>query len=457
MRELVNKESPTMIDTLPSPPAQSESGTAVPQAVPSSELAIQIQDVGKVYHIYDRPEDRLKQMFLWRFGRHYGRDFWALRHISFEVPKGETFGIIGRNGSGKSTLLQIIAGTLHPTEGQVSVNGRIAALLELGSGFNPEFTGRDNVYMNGAILGLSRAEMDARIGEIIAFADIGEFIDQPTKTYSSGMVVRLAFAVQATVDPDILIVDEALAVGDMYFQSKCMARISQLQRSGTTILFVSHSLQTVKSLCQQAVLLDHGLMKAIGPVDAVADIYSSMQLYQPSSQQRSVDMHPTESDSYRSVMQPPFQERITERTGRGDARYCECCIFQQNREVDTVLHGEMCEIVAWLEHHTDLIDTAEVGVLIRNRDGVDLFAINSYFLNRPYPPQRAGNMVRIHFRFPVTMAPGIYNVVLGLRVPQQAEYWDKVYGAAIFQVVTRAETYIPGLFAVPGEIDFHSV
>src|SRR5829696_2572400 len=191
---------------------------------PAPEVAISVRGAGKMHRIYDRPQDRLKQM-LWRGRRQYGREFWALRDVSFELRRGEMMGIIGRNGSGKSTLLQIIAGTLTPSEGEVTVNGRVAALLELGSGFNPEFTGRENVFLNGSILGISREEIQQRFDDIAAFADIGGFIEQPVKTYSSGMLVRLAFAVQASIEPDVLIVDEALAGGDVFFRQKCYRRL----------------------------------------------------------------------------------------------------------------------------------------------------------------------------------------------------------------------------------------
>jgi lipopolysaccharide transport system ATP-binding protein len=203
----------------------------------------------------------------------YCRDFWALNDVSFEVKKGETVGIIGRNGSGKSTLLQLICGTLTPSAGSIETTGRVAALLELGSGFNPEFTGRENVYMNGAILGLTRDEIDARFDSIASFADIGEFIEQPVKTYSSGMLVRLAFAVSVCVEPDILIVDEALAVGDMNFQAKCITALSRIQEKGTTILFVSHDVGTIKSLCSRCIYLEHGKLKEIGPAPDVAELY----------------------------------------------------------------------------------------------------------------------------------------------------------------------------------------
>ncbi len=223
-----------------------------------SDVAVSTTNLGKVYRIYDQPQDRLKLMLFARFGKTYGREFWALRDVSFEVRRGESLGIIGRNGSGKSTLLQLIAGTLAPSEGSVEVNGRVAALLELGSGFNPEFTGRENVFLNGAILGLSRAQMEERFDDIAAFADIGGFIDQPVKTYSSGMVVRLAFSVQVAIKPDVLIVDEALAVGDIFFQAKCFRLLKKKLDSGMTLLFVSHALETVKHFCKYGLVLKEG-------------------------------------------------------------------------------------------------------------------------------------------------------------------------------------------------------
>ncbi|MFA5950048.1 MAG: ABC transporter ATP-binding protein [Hyphomicrobium sp.] len=231
----------------------------------SSELAIRVRDLTKHYLMFDRPEDRLKQMIVPRLERlagrtprRYYRDFAALNGVSFEVRRGETVGIIGRNGCGKSTLLQIVCGTLQPTAGTVEVNGRIAALLELGAGFNPEFTGRENVFLNASILGLQQAEIEARFDAIARFADIGLFIDQPVKTYSSGMYVRLAFATAINVDPDILVVDEALSVGDEAFQRKCFARIEDIKDKGGTILFVSHGAQTIVQLCDRAMLFDRG-------------------------------------------------------------------------------------------------------------------------------------------------------------------------------------------------------
>ncbi|MFH0729724.1 MAG: ABC transporter ATP-binding protein [Pseudomonadota bacterium] len=234
--------------------------------------AIRVNGLSKMYRLYRNPSGRLKEALL-RGRRKYHQEFWAIRDVTFEVEKGTTFGIIGRNGSGKSTLLQLVAGILLPTAGEVEINGRVSALLELGSGFDMEFTGRDNVFMNGAILGLGREEIEERFERIEQFANIGDFIDQPVKLYSSGMYVRLAFATAINVDPDILIVDEALAVGDVVFQHRCMRKIRELQEQGKTIMFVSHDTGAVKKLCKNALLLEQGAMARIGPTDEVLREY----------------------------------------------------------------------------------------------------------------------------------------------------------------------------------------
>jgi lipopolysaccharide transport system ATP-binding protein len=237
----------------------------------SSDIAIKVENLSKCYQIYDRPQDRLKQMLVGSRKQYY-RDFWALKDVSFEIKKGETVGIIGRNGSGKSTLLQMICGTLNPTCGNIQTHGRIAALLELGSGFNPEFTGRENVYMNASLLGLSRSDTSTRFNKIEAFAEIGNFIDQPVKTYSSGMMVRLAFAVIAHVNADILVIDEALAVGDVFFTQKCMRFLREFMKSGS-IVFVSHDSAAVVNLCKRAIWLQDGVVRMSGLPDEVSNAY----------------------------------------------------------------------------------------------------------------------------------------------------------------------------------------
>jgi lipopolysaccharide transport system ATP-binding protein len=239
----------------------------------SSDWVVKIHDVSKAYTVYEKPEDRLKQM-LWRQHRKYYKEFWALRDINLDIYRGETLGIIGRNGSGKSTLLQLICGTLHPTWGQIEVRGRVAALLELGAGFNPEFTGMENLFLNASILGLSQNEIHNRVDRIAAFADIGDFLKQPVKTYSSGMYARLEFAVAVHVDPEVLIVDEILAVGDAAFQRKCVQRFYEIKEQGATILFVSHDSYQVKNLCDRAIYLIDGVPRAVGAAAEVVDQYT---------------------------------------------------------------------------------------------------------------------------------------------------------------------------------------
>ena len=255
------------------PAAGMGEGGAQPRLAPAvpADVALRVEHLSKCHSIYAHPRDRLKQFLLppvqrlfGGAGRQYFQEFWALRDVSFEVRRGESVAIIGRNGSGKSTLLQMISGTLSPTTGTVQTSGRIAALLELGSGFNPDFTGRENVFLNGVILGLTVREIEERLDSILAFADIGHFIDQPVKTYSSGMYVRLAFAIQVHVQPEILIVDEALSVGDFFFQQKCYARIRAMREDGLTLLFVSHDMGTVRDLCQRSVYLQRGRAVFIG-------------------------------------------------------------------------------------------------------------------------------------------------------------------------------------------------
>lgn len=241
----------------------------------SSEPIVVAESVSKCYRVYDHPRDRLRQAFVGERRKLY-REFWALRDVSFQLHPGQTLGIIGRNGSGKSTLLQMLCGTLTPSAGEVRTRGRIGALLELGSGFNPEFTGRENVYLNASLLGLSKAETDGHLDRILAFADIGEFIDQPVKTYSSGMAVRLAFAVQAHTDPDILVVDEALAVGDELFQKKCYAHLERLKEKGTSVMLVTHSCPQIVQHCDQALLLHRGRARLHGDPVRVTLMYQRL-------------------------------------------------------------------------------------------------------------------------------------------------------------------------------------
>ncbi len=268
----------------------------------SDNIIIEVKNLSKIYPIYIDKKDRLKEA-LSITRKKYHKDFHALSNISFEVKKGETLGIIGQNGSGKSTLLKILTGVLSQTSGSVEVNGKVSALLELGAGFNPEMTGIENIYLNGTIMGYTKDEMDARIPKIIDFADIGEFIDQPVKMYSSGMFARLAFAVAINVEPDILIVDEALSVGDMFFQNKCFRKMEEIKQNGTTIIFVSHDLVSVKQLCSKVLWLNKGIVCDFGLKTDVCEKYLSFQLELNNSEnEQTIDLYDSEKhDSYQTI------------------------------------------------------------------------------------------------------------------------------------------------------------
>lgn len=370
-------------------PAPSPHPAPAVEPVSPRGWAIRVAGVSKCYEIYEKPIDRLKQTLL-RGRRRYYREFWALRDISFEVGVGEGVGIVGRNGSGKSTLLQVIAGTLRPTEGEVHVRGRVAALLELGSGFNPEFTGRENVFLNGAILGLSQREIEQRFDEIASFADIGEFLERPVKTYSTGMVVRLAFAVQVQLSPDVLIVDEALAVGDALFQKRCFQKMEELRSRGVTLLFVSHDAESVRTLTSRAVLLEEGRSRAIGSSAEVLLEYRRLQheaekLYfdrviarrtaapRPAMESRGDGNRPTESvlpASAASVAEPVLRRSDSYSFGDMDAVIERVEVLGPDQQPTTLVYpGEHMTIRMQVRILKDL-NHLNFGVRLRNREGV---------------------------------------------------------------------------------------
>jgi lipopolysaccharide transport system ATP-binding protein len=377
--------------------------------VPDSDVVIRITDVSKRYAIYERPQHRLWQG-LFRGRRQFYRDFWALRGISFEVRRGETIGIIGRNGSGKSTLLQIICGILTPTSGSVQVSGRIGALLELGSGFNPEFTGRENVYLNASILGLTAEQIDARFDQIAAFADIGTFIDQPVKTYSSGMTVRLAFAVVAHVDADLLVIDEALAVGDAVFTQKCMRFLRGFQERGT-ILFVTHDTGAVLNLCQRALWMRDGLCAMNGQAKPVVEAYlrSNLETAQlleaaeePDAGVDHADAAPELdiADSSSAAAPAPLAEGSS--FGAGGARIRSVALLDRaGRTRPSVAGGERVTLRIVVEAVTDL-DSAIVGFHLKDRLGQILFGENTCETTAGAPVAiRAGESAVARFSFPM--------------------------------------------------------
>ncbi|MFJ2428960.1 ABC transporter ATP-binding protein [Pseudomonas sp. NPDC087804] len=366
----------------------------------SENVAISVKNISKCFYTYEKPRDRLMQAIMPRLQRWagdevttYGKEFWALRDISFDVKKGETVGIVGRNGSGKSTLLQIICGTLTPTTGSIETQGRIAALLELGSGFNPEFTGRENIYLNAAVLGLTREEVNERFDAIAGFADIGEFIDQPVKAYSSGMAVRLAFAVQAQVDPEILIVDEALSVGDARFQAKCFERLRQLKDNGTSILLVTHASEQVVTHCSRAILINQSRIELIGESRPVVNRYMDILF---GREKRPEKKDAQESDTPLPVHTPetiklsfeqnayasrPGYNTHEYRWGDDAATLLDFHLSAAGREYpNTIESGEDITLNLAIQFNHMIVNPI-LGFTIKTKEGVTVYGTNSYLLD----------------------------------------------------------------------------
>jgi lipopolysaccharide transport system ATP-binding protein len=443
----------------------------------SCDAAICVAGLSKCYQIYDKPQDRLLQMLL-RGRRQYYREFWALREISFEVNKGETVGIIGRNGSGKSTLLQLICGTLNPTSGFVKAEGRVAALLELGSGFNPEFSGRENIYMNAALLGLSREETDSRFEEIVTFADIGDFIDQPVKTYSSGMMVRLAFAVIAHVDADILIIDEALAVGDAFFTQKCMRFLRNFMKTGTT-LFVSHDTSAVRSLCSRAIWLEKGEMLWEGHPKDVCESY--LESFYEEQQGTSSTTRFRPDHRREPVVVPPVRDQRQEFLNHSNLRN-DIAVFEFDPEaaafgaggaqVTSVrLHDGSGAVLSWIVGgenvtlrveavaHADLRSPI-IGFFIKDRLGQCLFGDNTFlsFMDAPVFCM-AGQTLVAEFSFQMPrLARGDYAMTVAVADGTQQEHVQHhwVHDAMIFK--SESTSVSGGLLGIPmTRINLHTL
>lgn len=353
--------------------------------------------------MYRSPADRLKELSH-LFKRKYHKEHWALRDISLEVKKGETVGVIGRNGSGKSTLLQVICGTLVPTEGEVQVNGRVSALLELGAGFSPEFTGRENVYMNGAILGLTYEEIDARFDDIAAFADIGDFIDQPVRTYSSGMYVRLAFAVAINVDPDILIVDEALAVGDMHFQTKCLRKFENFQEKGITIILVSNDMNSIKKNCHEVMLFDEGKIIDKGDPKEIVDVYNALIF-----EKIAADIKGEKTFSSKEIASQRVN-RMSQRYGTGEAKIIDVTLLNsEGVHVGALSSGEEGIFRIKVCSNTPVKDIV-IGITIRNRMGLDIYGVNTLWKKKIIEQINPNDVLVVDFRQRMTLIGGTYTI-----------------------------------------------
>ena len=382
-----------------------------------SDTAVKVENLDKVYKLYDRPVDRIKES-LGFSKKKYHKDHYALNNISFEIKKGDTVGIIGENGAGKSTLLKIITGVLSPTNGNVRVNGKISALLELGAGFNPEYTGIENIYLNGTVMGFSKSEMDMKLEKIIDFADIGEFIYQPVKTYSSGMFVRLAFAVAVSIEPDILIVDEALSVGDAYFQAKSMTKMKELFDKGKTVIFVTHDTSTVKSLCKKAIYIEYGIMIDMGPSNEIVD------LYERKVRESMIKSNRTVIDEEKSIdievfkkgnnivfnESEEFARKVSHnRQGLGNARVMNLQLLDiEDKNIEEVKFNQKIKIRLYVKFIKDC--TISVGYHIRDNKNIELLGSNTVFEGLGEIKGKSGEKLIIDFITNVPIIEGLYNI-----------------------------------------------
>jgi lipopolysaccharide transport system ATP-binding protein len=448
------------------------------------EIAISLKNVSKCFKRYAHPVERLKEILL--PGNIKSDEFWALRDINFEIAKGQTVGIVGRNGSGKSTLLQIIAGTLTPTIGDIQVNGRVAALLELGSGFNPEFTGRQNIFFNGQLLGLKKEEIIAKFDDIAAFADIGDFIDQPVKTYSSGMFVRLAFAVAITTTPDILIVDEALSVGDEAFQRKCFGRIQSIQEQGGTILFVSHSASSIVELCKSAILMDHGEILLSGSPKTVVSKYQKL-IYAPNDKLERLRQEIRELNNHHSVNeenqisthqnihqasnhqtltnQETFSQYDPNLIPKSTISYVSCGAKIENPRI-TTLDGKLVNILSprnqyiykYQVHFYEPAYRVRFGMLIKTVSGFEIGGAVSHTIYQPIEYIDKNKIVEVEFKFKCLLQPGVYFLNAGVvgNVNGSEQFLDRHIDISMFRVQPENDNLATGIidFCVEPDISF---
>jgi lipopolysaccharide transport system ATP-binding protein len=421
---------------------------------------IRLDKVSKSFKRYKANRERVRDLLLRRSGA--AHEFWALKDVDLEVGEGHTIGILGRNGSGKSTLLQIVVGTLRPTSGSVQVNGRVSALLELGTGFNPEFTGRQNVFYNGRILGVTQSEMEARFDDIAAFADIGDFLDYPVKTYSSGMYMRLAFSVAISVNPKILIVDEALSVGDARFQQRCMSKIKRLREDGVSILFVSHDSDAVRRLCDHAIVLEHGKVVNHGSAVNMSNWYLSLMSVnfdlerQKMIEEAALEQEEETEEADLQVLSPLEELDLEQaetvpntvldhkefenefkyyRHGDGAARINKILIRNAKGEITgNVFMGETVSVEFYVDFNSDQ-ESHVLGFYLRDRLGTDIIGLNTFQERVRVPSVRVGERVAYRFTFRIDVRPGVYGISPGLAYNQiEMRYLDWIDNAEILRV-----------------------
>jgi ABC-type polysaccharide/polyol phosphate transport system ATPase subunit len=436
--------------------ANPEPGKSPSHELEPGHIAISVNNVSKAYKVYSSPGERLKEILHPR--KKYHKEFWALKDVSIQVPKGSSVGIVGQNGSGKSTLLQVICGLLRPTSGSVRVNGRISALLELGAGFNRDFTGRENVFMNGAIMGISRKEMEERFERIADFAEIGHFIDQPVKTYSSGMYVRLAFATAINIDPEILIVDEALSVGDVRFQARCFDKIEKMRDAGATVLFVTHAMPTFQSVCQYGYLLDNGTLFAEGDPKEVSLVYHKLQRdreheYQERLKKKSAaPVAPTQPSKTASAKANTLQGEF--RFGLQTAKIVDFKVLNHEGNETTMLEtGKKFRVWMRIEFYGHVKNPA-VGVMVRNPQGQNLLGIHSYHEKRmDLGEKNSGDVLNLTLESEMLLNPGKYILNIGI-ADHETDYEYKSIDVRnnICSIGVYGKSFVYGLIHNPGEV-----
>lgn len=417
-----------------------------------SDVAISVDNVTKLYKLYDKPSDRLKEALGLTKQKKY-REHYALRNLSFEVKKGECVGIIGTNGAGKSTILKIITGVLNPTHGNVTINGRISALLELGAGFNMEYTGIENVYLNGTMIGFSREEIDAKMDDILAFADIGDFVNQPVKTYSSGMFVRLAFAVAINIDPEILIVDEALSVGDVFFQAKCYQRFEDFKKMGKTILFVSHDMGSINKYCDRAILLNKGTKYMDGEPKEVIDVYKKLIVNAGNDEDN--------TKSGKSAAQKPddglwmdklHKNESVQEYGNGYAHIIDYAIIDEYGMITNTISANTEYTIKIRVKFAQKVHMPIVAFTIRDLKGVEIAGTNTMYEDKNISDKAENDEVIVTFKQKMKLRGGEYLMSLGCTGYQDGEFivFHRLYDVCDLTVIN--EKNIVGLFDIESQV-----
>lgn len=408
---------------------------------------IELRNISKKYKVYDSKADRLKEwLSLGSANRH--REFWALKDIDLSISSGSVFGIVGMNGAGKSTLLKILTGTTIPTEGEFTIKGRMASLLELGTGFHPELTGRENVLINGRLLGLEDHEISSKMDEIIAFCELQDFFDKPVRTYSSGMYVRLAFSLATSVDPDVLIIDEALSVGDAYFQQKCIKRLREFKERGTTILFVSHDASAIKMLCDQVALLDQGRLLKCGEPQDMIEMYNAL-LTKKDGQGTEYTINRGENSPKAEGLSFGNLKAEIEQIQLQDA---------DGEPVVAVVAGQKVKLHIRIRFNSP-IDSPTIGILIQDKMGYDVFGTNTAELSMNSGAFTEGQQIECDFSFPMNLGPGDYTITAAIHsdrthVEECYQWMDRVLS---FKVLHREDFKFLGVAYLKPDITIHSI